>query len=135
MSTSQGRSLLWKAWKDSSDYDGVVVRWLDERLLRRDAILKPYWRMRDFGHLISAETYLEQNVDAVMASVDLDNSISSWTPLAIKLNDLSTFGPGGDACARTRSNLASQEDDSGGLHVIAVDTGTWPNEVSRRFEF
>lgn len=135
MSTSQARSLLWEAWKDSSDHDGVVMRWLDERLLRRDAVLRPYWRMRDFCRLVSAEMYLEQNADAVIASVDLDNSISSWIPLSIKLNDLSTFGPGGDACGRTRSNLTSQEEDSGGLHVIAVDTGTWPNEVSHRSSF
>jgi hypothetical protein len=135
MSTSQARSLLWKTWKDSSDHDGVIVRWLDERLLRRDAVLGPYWRMRDFGRLASAETYLEQNADAVFASVDLDNSISSWTPLAIKLNDLSTFGPGGDACALTRSNFTSQEEDSSGLHVIAVDTGTWPNEVCYLLEY
>lgn len=111
-------------------YDAVVVRWLDERLLRREAVLKPYWWKRDFGRLSSAEAYLEQNGDAVMASVDLDNSISSWVPLAIKMNDLFSFGLGGDACARTRSNRTSQNEDSGGLHVIAVDTGTWPNEVS-----
>jgi hypothetical protein len=135
MSTSQARSLLWRAWKDSSDHDGVIVRWLDERLLRRDAVLRPYWRMRDFGRLASAETYLEQNADAVFASVDLDNSISSWTPLAIKLNDLSTFGPGGDACALTRSNFTSQEEDNGGLHVIAADTGTWPNEVCHPLKY
>jgi hypothetical protein len=69
-----------------------------------------------------------------MASVDLDNTISSWTPLAMKINDLYSFGQGGDACSRTRSNAASQEDDEdeAALHVIAVDTGTWPNEVSRQ---
>jgi hypothetical protein len=68
-----------------------------------------------------------------MACVDLDNTISSWTPLAMKINDLYSFGQGGDACSMTRSNAASQEDDEDGdaLHVIAVDTGTWPNEVSR----
>jgi len=132
--TAQSRYWLWKAWKDDPEYDGVRVRWMDERLLRRDDILKPYWRKRDWGHLSSAERYLEQNVDAIIAKIDLDKTISSWTPLAIKMNDLLTFGPGGDASARTRSKLASQEnEDDGAMHVIAVDTGTWPNEVSQIF--
>lgn len=129
VSTSQARSWLWKAWKEDPGFDGVIVRWLDERLLRRDDVLRPYWRHRDFGHLGTAEDFLDQNRDAVMASVDLDNTISSWTPLALKVNDLYSFGQGGDACSRTRSNLTAQEEDETALHVIAVDTGTWPNEV------
>lgn len=127
--TSESRYWLWKAWKNSADYDGVVVRWMDEKLLRRDDSLRPYWRKRDWGHLASAEQYLLQNLDSVLAKVDLDKTISSWTPLAIKMNDLLSFGPGGDASGRTRSRLTSQEHhDDASLHVIAVDTGTWPNE-------
>jgi hypothetical protein len=130
VSTSQARSRLWKAWKDDSGFDGVVVRWLDERLLRRDPILRPYWRKRDVGYLDAAEAYLDENRDAVLASIDLDHTISSWTPLAMKINDLYSFGQGGDACSRTRSNATREQDDDGAaLHVIAVDTGTWPNEV------
>jgi hypothetical protein len=128
VSTSQARSWLWKAWKDDPAFDGVIVRWLDERLLRRDKMLRPYWRSKDTGNLKSAEDYLDKNRDAVMASVDLDNTISSWTPLAIKINDLYSFGQGGDSCSRTRSNVISQDDNETALHVIAVDTGTWPNE-------
>lgn len=133
VSTSQARSWLWKAWKDDPGFDGVVVRWLDERLLRRDPILRPYWRNRDAGYLSAAEAYLDENRDAVLASVDIDNTISSWTPLAMKINDLYSFGQGGDACSRTRSNAIREEDGEAALHVIAVDTGTWPNEVSRLF--
>lgn len=129
VSTTQSRSWLWRAWKDDPTFDGVIVRWLDERLLRRDLTLKPYWRKRDSGHLDAAEQYLDKNRDAVMASVDLDSTISKWTPLAMKINDLYSFGQGGDACSRTRSNVTAQEDDETALHVIAVDTGTWPNEV------
>ena len=132
VSTSQARSRLWKAWKEDPGFDGIIVRWLDERLLRRDPVLRPYWRKRDVGFLDAAEEYLDQNRDAVMARVDLDNTISSWTPLAMKINDLYSFGQGGDACSMTRSNAASQEDDEdeAALHVIAIDTGTWPNEVN-----
>ena len=93
-------------------------------------MLRPYWRKRDLGQLDAAEEYLDENRDAVIASVDLDSTISRWTPLAMKINDLYSFGQGGDACSRTRSNVTSQEEDEEtALHVIAVDTGTWPNEV------
>ncbi|KAK0103063.1 hypothetical protein ONS96_005674 [Cadophora gregata f. sp. sojae] len=128
VSTSQSRSWLWKAWKEDPAFDGVIIRWLDERLLRRDEVLAPYWRKRDLAKLDAAEQYLDKNRDAIMASTDLDNTVSSWTPLAMKINDLYSFGQGGDACSRTRSNVTTQEDDEAALHVIAVDTGTWPNE-------
>ncbi|KAH8674812.1 hypothetical protein BGZ60DRAFT_448441 [Tricladium varicosporioides] len=129
VSTSQSRSWLWKAWADDPTFDGILARWLDERLLRRDPILRPYWRKRDMGFLTGAEQYLDQNRDAVIASIDLDSSISSLTPLAIKINDLYTFGQGGDACSSTRSNLTTEKGNEPSLHVIAMDTGTWPNEA------
>lgn len=126
VSTSQARSRLWKRWKDTPGFDGVVVRWLDETLLRREPLLRPYWRRRDSGDLIGAEEFLNENVDAIMATVDLDNSISGWTPLAIKIADLYSFGQGGDANSRTRSK--AHDFDNDGLQVLAVDSGTWPNE-------
>jgi len=128
VSITQTRSWLWKAWKQDPNFDGVIVRWLDERLLRRDPVLRPYWRKRDLGNLKAAVDYLDKNRDAVMASVDLDNGISSMTPLAIKINDLYSFGQGGDAVSRTRSEVMTQPDETQ-LDVLAVDTGTWPNEV------
>jgi len=63
---------------------------------------------------------------AIMASVDLDSSISGWTPLAVKIADLYSFGQGGDANSRTRSKAPDFDND--GLQVLAVDSGTWPNE-------
>jgi glycosyltransferase involved in cell wall biosynthesis len=126
-STSQKRSQLWKIWKKRSDIDGVVIRWLDERLLREDPLLKPYWRKRDRGALIKAEDYLALHADTIMASSELSNDISAWTPLAIRLGDLFSFGQGGDAVVYTRTKTL-QPDTEDTLHVIAVDTGTWPNE-------
>ncbi|KAH8694067.1 glycosyl transferase [Talaromyces proteolyticus] len=126
-STSRARSLIWKAWKEQSDFDGVVVRWIDERLLRGNKVLAPYWRSRDRGNLLSARKYLENHADAVVASADLDGSVSSWTPLAIKLGDLFNFGAGGDAVNLTRSKQLSF-DNGDKLHILAADNGTWPNE-------
>lgn len=126
VSTSRARSRLWMAWKNTPGFDGVIVRWLDERLLRREPLLRPYWRRRDRGDLPGAEAFLNENADSVMAAVDLDNSISGWAPLAIKIADLYSFGQGGDANSRSRSK--DPDFDSDELQVLAVDSGTWPNE-------
>lgn len=127
VSTSRARSLMWKAWKDHVDFDGVTVRWMDDRLLRRDRTLAPYWRRRDHGELVSAETYLTQHADTIMASADLNDNVSSWTPLAVKISDLFNFGPGGDAVINTRTKDFGSDTENT-LHVMAADTGTWPNE-------
>ncbi|POS88089.1 hypothetical protein EPUL_000337 [Erysiphe pulchra] len=126
ISTSCARSRLWSAWRNMPEFDGVTVRWLDERLLRKEPILRTYWRLRDYGDLGGAEYFLNENADSIMAAVDLDNSISGWAPLAIKIADLYSFGQGGDASSRTRSKIFNF--DSGKLEVLAIDSGTWPNE-------
>ncbi|KAH4233171.1 hypothetical protein HBI06_065230 [Parastagonospora nodorum] len=127
ISTSRARSHLWKAWKKRNDLDGVVIRWVDEELIRKEALLRPYWRRRDRGSLLKAEDYLALHADAIMASSDLTSDISAWTPLAIRMSDLFSFGQGGDAVIFTRTKTLQRDTDEN-LHVIAVDTGTWPNE-------
>jgi hypothetical protein len=127
ISTGRARSQLWKEWKDHFEFDGVIVRWLDEKLMRKDKVLKSYWRSRDRGNLGKAKAYLDLRADAIMASADLDDSISSWTPLALKISDLYNFGPGGDAVVHTRSK-DFQFDGEKTLHIMAADNGTWPNE-------
>ncbi|KAF2471083.1 uncharacterized protein BDR25DRAFT_342843 [Lindgomyces ingoldianus] len=127
VSTSRARSQLWKAWKKRLDLDGVVIRWVDEELLRKEAMLRPYWRRRDRGSLLKAEDYLALHADAIMASSDLTSDISAWTPLAVRMSDLFSFGQGGDAVIYTRTKTLARDTDRS-LHVVAVDTGTWPNE-------
>lgn len=127
VSTSRSRSQIWKAWKQRKDLDGVIVRWMDDKLLRRDEVLRPYWSARNRGKLAAAKKYLDLRADAVMASADLDDEISSWTPLAFKISDLFNFGPGGDAVVHTRSKDVGF-DTAKTLHVMAADNGTWPNE-------
>lgn len=127
ISTSRARTQLWKAWKKRLDLDGVVVRFVDEELIRKEPLLRPYWRRRDRGSLLKAEDYLALHADAIMASSDLSSDISAWTPLAIRMSDLFSFGQGGDAVIFTRTKTLQRDTDNN-LHVIAVDTGTWPNE-------
>lgn len=126
ISTSKARSKLWKAWKNEPGFDGVMARWLDEKLMRKEPRLSEYWKRRDRGQLTQAQQYLDDNIDAIMSSVDLETSISSWCPLAIKKMDLYSFGQGGDANSRTRSKEPDFDNDE--LQVLAVDSGTWPNE-------
>lgn len=127
ISTSMARSRLWKAWKNSRDLDGVVVRWLDEKLVRKDAVLKKYWRLRDSGRLREAKRYLAEMTDSVRSSVDLADDIAGWTPIAYKLGDLISFGSGGDTIMHTTAKDVGK-DNNETLHVLAADNGTWPNE-------
>ena len=128
VSTSQARTHLWKTWKLSKDLDGVMVRWLDERALRSNKVMRSYWAARDRGSFTVAEQNLSANADAIMASVDLDSDTSSWTPLAFKMADFFYFGLGGEAVINTRSIANQLQADGNTLHVLATDTGTWPNE-------
>lgn len=128
ISTSRARTHLWKAWKTGKILDAVTARWLDERSLRSDRDLGPYWRARDTSRLDKATNYIDSRVDTIMARVDIESEISSWTPLAYKMSDLSTFGQGGDARINTRSQSSQMRDTEDELHVLAFDTGTWPNE-------
>ncbi|KAF2127910.1 glycosyltransferase family 4 protein [Dothidotthia symphoricarpi CBS 119687] len=126
-SVSRVRSRLWQAWKERKDLDGVTTRWVDEELIRKDTLLRPYWRRRDRGSLANAKEYLTSHADAIMASSDLTSIISAWTPLAIRASDLFSFTQGGDSVRYTKRETV-QDDTNRDLHVLAVDTGTWPNE-------
>jgi glycosyltransferase involved in cell wall biosynthesis len=126
--TSNARSQLWKTWKGGKGLDAVTVRWLDERLLRSDDILKSYWRNRDMGRLNTAKVYLDAHVDTIMARVDIDPEISSWVHIAFKISDFYSFGQGGDSRINTRTLSTQLKDSDDELHILAMDTSTWPNE-------
>jgi hypothetical protein len=128
ISTSMARTHLWKSWKQGKTFDAVTVRWLDELALRSASVLAPYWRARDMGRLWAGEDYLVAQAENIMAQVDLDTEISSWTPLAFKISDLRSFGQGGDARINTRTQSTQLYDTDTSLHILAMDTGTWPNE-------
>ncbi|KAH9206430.1 glycosyl transferase [Leptodontidium sp. 2 PMI_412] len=128
ISTSQARTQLWKIWKGGKELDAVTARWLDECLLRSDRILKPYWRNRDLGRLDAAKNYLDAQADTIMARVDVDPEISSWVHVAFKISDFYSFGQGGDSRINTRTLSTQLRDSDDELHILAMDTSTWPNE-------
>jgi glycosyltransferase involved in cell wall biosynthesis len=128
VSTSHARIQLWKAWKTRRDIDAVTARWLDERLVRADSTLKPYWRMRDMGCLTAASAYVDAHADTIMARVDLDPDTSSWVHIAFKIADFYSFGLGGDTTINTRTVNSQLRDTHEELHVLAMDTSTFPME-------
>jgi len=127
-STSHARTHLWKTWKTSKDLDAVTTRWLDETALRHDDILKPYWTARDTGRLSAAAKYLDARADAILARVDVDPDVSAWSNITYKISDLYSFGQGGDTRINTRTVSTQMRDSDETLHILAMDTGTWPNE-------
>ncbi|KAF2216717.1 glycosyltransferase family 4 protein [Cercospora zeae-maydis SCOH1-5] len=128
ISTGAARNILWKTWKGTKDLDAVSIRWLDEMALRRDRVLTAYWLRRDLGLLHSARAYFQSNADSILARTDLDPEVSSWSSIAFRYGDLDNFGQGGDARINTRAQSTQIRDTHDTLNVLAMDTGTWPNE-------
>ncbi|KAL3492287.1 hypothetical protein BJX62DRAFT_250706 [Aspergillus germanicus] len=121
---AQGRSHLWQSWKTTNEVEAVTAKWLDERVLRSSDILKPYWQHRDRAELEAATEYLNANAEAILPELDLDQKVSSWVPLALRFSDLQSL-----ASTNTQAHSAQLSDTSSdNLHVLAMDTGTWPNE-------
>ncbi|PBP26082.1 glycosyl transferase, group 1 family protein [Diplocarpon rosae] len=128
ISTSQARTQLWKTWKSGKEIDAVTARWLDESLLRSDGVLRSYWRNRDLGRLDAAKDYLDAQADTIMARVDVDPEISSWVHIAYKISDFYSMGTGGDTRINTRTVSTQLRDSDDELHILSMDTSTWPNE-------
>jgi glycosyltransferase involved in cell wall biosynthesis len=126
--TSHARTVLWNSWKGGKDLDAITARWLDEGLMRSDKILNSYWRNRDLGLLDAAKDYLDAQADTIMARTDVDPDISSWVHIAFKMSDLYSFGQGGDSRINTRTLSKQLRDSDDELHILAMDTSTWPNE-------
>jgi glycosyltransferase involved in cell wall biosynthesis len=62
-----------------------------------------------------------------MARTDFDPEISAWVHVAYKIADLYSFGNGGDSTINTRTP-AIVDDSHNELHILAMDTSTWPME-------
>ena len=128
LSTSRIRTHLWETWRTTQELDAVTVRWLDELALRSESVLKPYWWARDTCRLDTATRYLEQHADTIMARSDVESETSAWSSITYKLSDLYSFGQGGDTRINTRTEKTQLQDSQDIMNVLAMDTGTWPNE-------
>ncbi|KAH8194643.1 hypothetical protein TruAng_011188 [Truncatella angustata] len=126
--TAVARTQLWKAWKDGREVDAISARWMDEELLRADKIMRPYWRRRDFCRLEAAKSYVDAQADTIMARVDINPQVSAWIHIAFKMSDLYTFGTGGESSINTRHLSSQLLDSEYEIHVLCMDTSTWPND-------
>lgn len=84
-STSDSRTALWKIWLNTNTVDGVWARLIDEILLRKEPLLKPYWLKRDFGDIDGASKYLEANEDNIVAAIGVDDEISANVHFAFRM--------------------------------------------------
>lgn len=124
--TYVARTNLWNAWRNDQDVDAVSARYLDEKLVHGDSVMRPYWRYRNIGCLTAAKAYLDAHADAIMARIDVDPATSSWVHIAYKMADFYSFGQAGEARINTRKLTSQLMDSDNELHVLAMDTSTWP---------
>ncbi|BFZ56046.1 hypothetical protein PYCC9005_003088 [Savitreella phatthalungensis] len=128
LSTGEKRTLLWRRWHKSRSLDGVICCFLDEQILRDEAVLKPYWQMRDSGMLKSATSYLRKHIDEVAAAIDIVDDVSQNTFLPMKLGDLFTMGQGGTSNYKTRTLEDNLADSYDRLSIAFLDTGCFPDQ-------
>jgi hypothetical protein len=128
LSTARVRTHLWETWRRTQELDAVTVRWLDELALRSESTLRPYWLARDTCQLGSATSYLEQHANTIMARSDVAPETNAWSCITFKLSDLFNFGQGGDTRINTRTEKTQLQHNEDVMSVLAMDTGTWPNE-------
>ncbi|KXS21971.1 glycosyltransferase family 4 protein [Gonapodya prolifera JEL478] len=103
---------------------GAIARTFDlDLVLRRERVLRSYFRSRDLGDLHGSEVALQAKkgmLDIILSVPDTPETRSS--SMHVRLPDLKELATGGDS-----SLVASQTDDSPDvLKVVAVDSGTFP---------
>jgi hypothetical protein len=121
------RTELWRLWLKSTELDAATACWLDEYILRKEPLLKPYWKLRDTGQLLQATQTLDENNDRIISAVDVTSDVSQSCVLLIKLADLYTMGLGKDATQITNRPEDCFQDSRDRISVIFNDIGCWPD--------
>ncbi|KAI8803161.1 hypothetical protein BJ742DRAFT_652691, partial [Cladochytrium replicatum] len=127
-STARCRQELWTYWRNGK-LAGCFARDFDEAILRLEPSLQKYWTYRDIGDLKSAQRELTDNkvtLDVVMIVADRPTTRSH---LHIRVSDLYSLGCGGDAnevSSQMFSHLDKRAEVNELLHVLNLDSGTWP---------
>ncbi|KAI9744746.1 MAG: hypothetical protein M1818_001671 [Claussenomyces sp. TS43310] len=127
LSTAMIRTALWKQWATRTDITGVTACYLDEFLLRREPVLRKYWKLRDAGCFARAKVYLSQNLEGVLAAIEIADEASQKAPLAIKPGDLFVMGLSKDSNFVISEPEETYIDTEDRVAVIFTDTGCWPD--------
>ncbi|GAM86496.1 hypothetical protein ANO11243_045100 [Dothideomycetidae sp. 11243] len=127
MTTAQLRTKLWKSWAKPPYLDAVTACFLDELILRQEPLLKPYWRLRDAGHLLKAVHALDENLEQIVSAIEPTVEASQTCPLLIKTSDLFEMGLAKDSTRLTARPEDTYRDTANTTSVIFSDNGCWPD--------
>ncbi|KAG9511882.1 glycosyltransferase family 4 protein, partial [Aureobasidium melanogenum] len=125
--TSVLRTALWTSWAKPPYLDAVSACFLDELILRKDPILRRYWRLRDAGHLLAAAHCLDEDLDLIISAIEPAVEATQNCPLHIKASDLFLMGLGKDANQVTANPKDAYRDTGSVTSVIFSDNGCWPD--------
>lgn len=130
--TKKARILIWKEWQ-TGNLEGLLARMWEEEALRKEPQLLPYWRARNWCRLEAAVNYLLKNQHNITPNIQLESSQHFNCHLLLRVTDLLVMGNGGDS--HELSTMSRDEDKSlksklekilPNLHVVGLDSGTWP---------
>ncbi|KAK7432311.1 hypothetical protein QQZ08_001258 [Neonectria magnoliae] len=120
------RTELWSHWLKNGTVDAVTACWMDELVLREEHLLHKYWHARDSGRLDAARRALDDNIDQIVAAIDIETDVSEVTLLTIKTADLYAMGLSNDATQVTARPRDCFNDTNERVSVIFNDIGCWP---------
>lgn len=120
------RTELWNNWLKSGSLDGITACWMDELILREEPTLKKYWSYRSTGQLTSAKKVLDENIEQIVAAIEIEKDVSEVCMLPIKSSDLYAMGLGKDANQMTTRPEDCFKDTQERISVIFNDVGCWP---------
>ncbi|KAI7424007.1 glycosyltransferase family 4 protein [Hortaea werneckii] len=121
------RTALWKSWQSAPYIDAAAACFLDEMILRKEPLLRRYWRFRDAGLLRRAADELDENLEQIVSAIEPTFEASSKCPLLMKSADLYTMGLGKDANQLTARLEDAYRDTDNTTSVIFSDNGCWPD--------
>lgn len=120
------RTELWNNWLKSNSLDGITACWMDELILREEPTLQKYWSYRSTGRLTSAKMDLDENIEQIVAAIEIEKDVSEVCMLPIKAADLYAMGLGKDANQMTTRPEDCFKDTQDRISVIFNDVGCWP---------
>ncbi|KAJ4394921.1 hypothetical protein N0V91_011173 [Didymella pomorum] len=127
LSSSALRTALWESWQKAPYLDALTASFLDEFILRKEPLLRHYWRLRDSGYLQRAAETLDQDLEQIVSAIEPSYESSSKCPLLIKPADLFIMGLGKDANQTTARLDDAYSDSESATSVIFSDNGCWPD--------
>ena len=130
--TKAARRRLWQAW-NKGEIDGIFSIYWDERLLRDEPSMKPYWYFRDRGWYNEALESLESNYQIIEESSMINAQEKDvMTHLCFRMQDLRMMGTAGQSPKikdrPPKQKFPSEEGDGYKIRVAGLDSGTWPTQ-------